>query len=174
MNAPPAAGTLTRPMDLQCRAPTHADDETLTTWIVDREACLRWAGPRLHFPFTAEDLPALLQVAGGSTCVLVHTDHPASRMLGFGQFWPGSDGAVHLGRLLVTPDRRGQGLGRRLCLALMQHAVAATGAQALTLRVFRDNAAAVALYARLGFVPVAAESNDTVLFMRAVAIAASP
>lgn len=154
-------------MSLEFRAPLPADYEALTNWIVDREACLRWAGLRVCFPFTAEGLPALLQVAGCTTCVLVHADDPESRMLGFGQYWPRPGDAVHLARLIIDPNRRGLGLGRRLCLALMQHAVAATGAQAVSLRVFRNNAAAVALYTGLGFVPVAAESTDAVLLMRA-------
>ena len=51
----------------------------------------------------------------------------------------------------------------------MQQATPSTGPQAATLRVYRDNAVAVALYTHLGFVPVAAESSDAVLFMRALA-----
>lgn len=147
--------TTVHPTDLHFRGPRPADYESLTRWIVDREACLRWAGPRVRFPFTAEGLQAQMQVPGGATCVLVQADAPASRMLGLGQFWPGSGGAVHLGRLL--------------CQSLMQQATLSTGAQAATLRVYRDNSMAVALYTHRGFVPVAAESSDAVLFMRAVA-----
>lgn len=165
--SPPAAGTPARPMDLHFRAAQPADYETLTTWIVDREACLRWAGPRVPFPFTAQGLPALLQMPGATTCILVQAAEAEGRMLGFGQFWPGPGGTVHLGRLLVDPERRGAGVGRRLCQALMQRAVQDTGAQAITLRVFRDNPVAVALYEQLGFAPVDAESTDSVLFMRA-------
>jgi RimJ/RimL family protein N-acetyltransferase len=109
----------------------------------------------VRFPFTAAGLQAQLQVPGGTTGVLVQADDAASRMVGFGQFWLGPGGTVHLGRLL--------------CQSLMQQATLSTGARAVTLRVYRDNVAAFALYSHLGFVPVAAESNDAVLFMRAEA-----
>jgi limonene-1,2-epoxide hydrolase len=50
----------------------------------------------------------------------------------------------------------------------MAAAVQATGAQALTLRVYRGNAVAHALYASLGFQPVPSQSTDEVLFMEAL------
>jgi ribosomal protein S18 acetylase RimI-like enzyme len=48
-------------------------------------------------------------------------------------------------------------------------AVQSTGANTVTLRVYRDNTVAVALYASLGFMPVESESDEDLFFMRAEA-----
>lgn len=78
-------------------------------------------------------------------------------------------GAVHLGRIILAPAARGKGLGRVLCRQLATRAVHSTGANTVTLRVYRDNPVAVALYTGLGFTPVESESDEDVLFMRAEA-----
>jgi ribosomal-protein-alanine N-acetyltransferase len=63
---------------------------------------------------------------------------------------------------------RGQGLGRVLCQQLAAKAIHNTGAHTVTLRVYRDNAVAVALYASLGFTPVESESDEDLLFMKSI------
>ncbi|WP_321210530.1 MULTISPECIES: GNAT family N-acetyltransferase [Stenotrophomonas] len=50
--------------------------------------------------------------------------------------------------------------------ALIAQAFQAAAVERLTLRVYRDNAAAVALYRSLGFEPVDAASTPTLLFMQ--------
>lgn len=60
---------------------------------------------------------------------------------------------AHVTNLLVAEDRRGHGLGRRLMVELIESAIE-VGARHLTLEVRKENAAARALYARLGLAPV--------------------
>jgi len=76
---------------------------------------------------------------------------------------------VHLGRIIVGPEFRGRGLGRELCVQLISAALQATTATAVTLRAYKDNLAAVALYSSLGFVEVASESTDDAVFMKMLA-----
>lgn len=148
------------------RIPEPADYPAIATWIPDAQSGERWAGPRVPFPFSAAELPSLLAVDGAvSYCLAGEATGP----LGFGQHWELTPGAVHLGRIVVSPAARGQGLGRRLCQLLITQAVRATGATAVTLRVYRDNAAALSLYSSLGFTPVEPASTEDVLFMRAQA-----
>lgn len=144
------------------RQPRVGDFAVIAAWITDADACLRWAGPRLAYPFAPDELPALLAHPHGKSFCLAEAD---GEPLGFGQYWEVDAGAVHLGRIIVAPDSRGQGLGRQLCRQLIVRALQATGAHSVTLRVFWDNAAAVALYASLGFTPVASKSDGQVLFM---------
>jgi ribosomal protein S18 acetylase RimI-like enzyme len=149
-------------MNVTLRPPSLADYDSIASWIVDAEACRRWAGPKIPFPFLAAELPQLLAVSGGdSYCLADEGDVP----VGFGQYWPRPGGTIHLLRIIVSPTFRGKGLGRELCDQLIARALAAAPAHSLTLNVYRNNEAAVALYERLGFNVVAERSNGDTLFM---------
>jgi ribosomal protein S18 acetylase RimI-like enzyme len=107
----------------------------------------------------------LLAVPGGGEvgyCLVDDSD----RVCGFGQHWVLTPGSVHLGRIIVSPEVRGRGAGRLLCELLIRAAIESTGVSAVTLRVFRDNAVAAALYSSLGFTEVESESTGDVSFMR--------
>ncbi len=149
-------------MDHHLRAPLPADFAELVGWIPDAHACARWAGPNLRFPFVAAELPALLRVKGASDWSFVDF---AGRLVGFGQYWPRNPVTLHLGRIIVAPHARGRGMGRVLLEQLMAEAVRAARPDVISLKVYRDNPAALALYRSLGFVAIEAESNAEVLAM---------
>lgn len=67
-------------------------------------------------------------------------------------------GEAQLLNVAVRPDRRGQGLGRRLVAHVVATAEAA-GAHLVTLEVRRSNTAAIAVYAALGFAVVAVRAR---------------
>ena len=59
----------------------------------------------------------------------------------------------HITNIAVRPDRRGMGYGEMVCRAMIQLA-ADSGMNWMTLEVRRSNAAAQALYHKLGFIDV--------------------
>ena len=67
-------------------------------------------------------------------------------VIGFGQVLPRDDNFLHLARLIVDPGLRGQGIGRNLCVALMNIGAAKHHAKCFTLNVYESNVAAVKLY----------------------------
>jgi len=73
-------------------------------------------------------------------------------VVGFGGVMIIGDEA-HITNLLVHPDRRGEGIGKRLMTELMTASVV-EGARHMTLEVRSQNVAGRALYAGLGFAPV--------------------
>jgi ribosomal-protein-alanine N-acetyltransferase len=150
-------------MQLSLRPPCPADYISLATWIPDAASCLRWAGPKVPFPFQADRLAELLQVDQSVSYCLAHGD---GIPVAFAQHWVITPGAVHLGRILVDPHRRGQGIGRVLCTQLIAAALAHTQANSATLRVYTDNLGARQLYQSLGFVREAEQSTQDVDFMR--------
>jgi len=145
------------------------DYEAIAAWVLDADSCLRWAGPQVRFPFSAAQLPTALALTGAASYCLAEG---AGAVVGFGQYWVRTPGSVHLGRVIVAPAARGRGYGRLLCRLLMAQAVSATGASAITLRVYRDNVVALRVYASLGFAGIESESSGQALFMRAPAPAA--
>jgi len=156
---------ITGTMPPTLRPACGSDYATVATWSTSAAACLRWAGPRLPFPFAAVDLERLLEIPGGGCShVLASGTEPP---LGFSQHWVAIPGAVHLGRIIVAPALRGHGLGRLLVERSIERAAREPGAQSVTLRVYRDNAAALRLYQSLRFVEEPASSTAEVAFMRA-------
>ncbi|GEK72857.1 MULTISPECIES: GNAT family N-acetyltransferase [Halomonas] len=150
-------------MEVTLRTPQTADYEVIASWVVDKKACARWAGPSMPFPFAPESLPELLEMEGFASYCLSGSNNEC---VGFGQFWVANPGAVHIGRIIISPETRGIGAGRLLCERLIDTALRSTGAHTVTLRVYRDNHAARSLYSSLGFCVVESESTDDLLFMR--------
>lgn len=87
--------------------------------------------------------------------ILLALDETTARAAGFTQLYPAFSSVRMrpiwiLNDLFVTPDARGQGVGRRLMEAARQRAQQA-GVVALALATEKDNAPAKALYEALGY-----------------------
>lgn len=141
--------------DAELRPTTLQDARLVAGWVNCAEELLVFAGPKLTFPL---DPRALLDTAADgwqlrSLCV-------DGELVATGSFIL-RDEAIHLGRLLVDPQRRGQGLGRVLVTELLAHARLHSPEPArclrATLNVFANNLPARRLYESLGF-RVAAET----------------
>jgi ribosomal-protein-alanine N-acetyltransferase len=85
-------------------------------------------------------------------CYMVASDEQGE-LVGFAGMWVVLDEA-HITTLAVDPKRRGQGIGSRLLLALVDRALE-RGARWMTLEVRKSNAVAMALYRKFGFRDVA-------------------
>ncbi|MFZ6871999.1 GNAT family N-acetyltransferase [Undibacterium sp. Di27W] len=149
-------------MSPSLRPALATDYAVIATWIPNATACARWAGPQLVYPFASADLPALLAKPHAQALVMVDANQ---EVVAFAQFWRRDEQRVHLGRIIVSPAARGLGYGKLLCEQLMQHAIAGTGLSVVSLRVYRDNPAALHLYRQLGFVEVESDSNAEVAAM---------
>ncbi|MEO7496138.1 MAG: hypothetical protein ABIT83_22920, partial [Massilia sp.] len=88
-------------MNLRLRPLRDADHGEIATWIPDEISCLRWAGPRLCYPFSVADFPEQLAVRGASSYCL--SNLAGVEPVGFGQHWVLTPGMVHLGRVIVAP-----------------------------------------------------------------------
>ncbi|MGW1346587.1 GNAT family N-acetyltransferase [Kribbella sp. NPDC002412] len=80
--------------------------------------------------------------------------------VGYGEVWLDDDeDEVELARIIVDPERRGQGIGAELVRALLTPAIAA-GHPDIFLRVRPDNAPAIRTYLGVGFVDVSQQEMD--------------
>lgn len=141
--------------DAELRPTTLQGARLVAGWVNTAEELLVFAGPKLSFPL---DPQALLDTAvDGWQLRSLWVD---GQLVGTGSFTL-RDESIHLGRLLVDPQRRGQGLGRVLVTELLVHARLQSPELArclrATLNVFADNLPARRLYESLGF-RVAAET----------------
>ncbi|MDJ0904698.1 MAG: GNAT family N-acetyltransferase [Woeseiaceae bacterium] len=129
------------------RAVVEADVDTLMQWFPTFEDVNIWGGPSFRYPFTRESFFA---------------DIDWERMASFGLFdWQDSLAAfgqlydreerIHLARLVVDPERRGLGLGRRLIEMLMVVGKDHYPYGEYSLFVYRANEPAYRCYRALGF-----------------------
>jgi ribosomal-protein-alanine N-acetyltransferase len=128
------------------RNAVHADLEVVAAWIESQRECALWAGPTVAFPLELSALPDQIGMSGAINVAL----DDDQGLVAFGQVVPRPPDRAHLARVIVRPIARRRGLGRVLVEALLARAEGA-GLSRVTLNVYRDNIAAAALYAELGF-----------------------
>jgi [ribosomal protein S18]-alanine N-acetyltransferase len=153
-------------------SPRPSDYDAIASWIVDAAECIRWGGPHIPFPFCGSDLPRLIAnappiVPGETRMPFALAAEPAGSApaVGFGELVREDRTSFRLGRLIVDPGSRGHGLGATLCRLLIAQAQSRAEAESVRLFVYRDNAPAIRLYSKLGFVQAAGQGQGEVLTM---------
>ena len=132
----------------------RADVPELLSWFANEAELLKWAGPSLTWPLTAEQFTQHLQAADTDPPTLYPLGlYEANVLVGYcelSDFCRVADSAK-LSRVVIRPDRSSLGLG----LFMVRRALV-LGFEQLTLHriglgVFDFNSAAVQCYERAGF-----------------------
>ncbi|MET7992370.1 GNAT family N-acetyltransferase [Amycolatopsis sp. NPDC005232] len=110
----------------------HAFGARLADWQGEGDTEARWRGRLTDWPFN------VLAAVGGRDAGMASGTAPDD------------DGVVDLHSMYVAPSARGHGVGEALVEAVAQWAESQSG-HSVRLQVFEDNAAAIALYRRCGF-----------------------
>jgi len=149
-------------MNFTVREARPPDFTAVAEWLQPEASDLSGAGLRLPVPLAPPEFERQVQTCDGRSYVLVVGADP----IAFGQYALDGESTVQLWRLIVRKGFRRMGHGSALCALVMDAAVTATGARAVTVEVDRDNMAARNLFAARGFQVVTAESDDRTLYMR--------
>lgn len=150
-------------MDYTLRPADPAELKVILEWIDSPHALMMWGGDLLTYPPEVEKTWREIGADGGNTFAFVDAD---GSIAGFGQTLPKEQGRVHLGRIIVSPDLRGQGLGRVLVRMLIDSVSENFHPETITLNVYHDNLPAVRLYQSLGFEVVSEDEGQASLRMR--------
>lgn len=137
------------PTSTTLRPATVADAGVALSWSPTPEGLRKWAGPTARWPATAESFWNDINNADATTFAL---ETPEDGLVGIGQVRHREQKYGHLARIIVSPDRRGRGFGRALCVALMREAPRLHSIAGYSLYVYQDNANAIGLYRSLGYV----------------------
>lgn len=136
---------------LRLVAVKEQDAFSLYQWFSDLKQISSWGGPGFDYPMTQEAFLGVLRVNELSSYWL--EDNSGTRM-GFGQFYNRLN-RYHLGRLVISPEQRGKGMGKSLVLALLEsapdHIELEGNVREASLFVMRNNPAAFNCYTSLGF-----------------------
>jgi len=129
------------------RPVTAADYARLVEWVPDAAALYLFAGPSLVWPPTVGQFEELAKRPGLSAWMAADDEHQAA----WGHFDLTIQGrAARLGRVIIDPRYRGQGLGQTLTRAVIEKA-RGLGISEVRLAVVTDNEPAVKAYRRAGF-----------------------
>jgi ribosomal protein S18 acetylase RimI-like enzyme len=135
------------------------------SWFPTEQSVNVWGGLMFRYPFTPETFYEDVYWQKMDTYCLVDA---AGEMLAFGQIYE-RHGRINLARLVVSPQRRGQGIGRQLILLLMEKGQEDFPLTEFSLYVYKDNYAAKKCYAGVGFeqqeYPEEDEMADTCIYM---------
>jgi RimJ/RimL family protein N-acetyltransferase len=127
---------------------SNAHIDTLMQWFPDAASVAVWS-PSNSFPFTDRQRFILESKLDEIASWMLVDD--ADTPLAFGQYYA-RQGCCHLGRLVVAPQRRGEGLGGELIRRLMARGTEELGMTRCSLFVLDRNTVARKVYASLGFV----------------------
>lgn len=148
---------------MELREPILSDYSEIAKWIPDAESCLLWAGSSITFPLSAESIAIQLESIDKSKSYCLYVKN---ELTAFGQFWPRDENTIHLGRIIVSPQKRGLGNGKTLLLSLIRQIRKQENPRQVTLKVFRSNNTAINLYRKIGFEVVESQSNNDSFLMR--------
>ena len=130
-----------------------SDVDVIAQWPRSMEEVRWWAGESMGWPVTPEAIGAWAREADDRAFILGHDGLAAA----YGELWLNrEENEVELARLIVRPELRGLGVGRRLVSALVGEARSA-GFSNIFLRVVAQNHAARACYTGAGFSEVSAQ-----------------
>lgn len=137
------------------RNATLRDLRTAAMWVTNQSETDLWTGGKVMYPI---DFRQMMEAILWDDAVnLALGDTP---LLAFGQILDKPDGRLHLARLIVDPERRGEGLGKDLVAGLLYEARARQPA-VVSLNVHPENAYAIRLYERCGFHPATPSDGGT-------------
>ena len=134
----------------------ESDAQEVAGWPTSVEEVRLWAGRDPGWPV---DTSVFLRWHADSAVkpyVLCDGDEP----VGYGEVWIDEpEQEVELARIVVSPDRRGRGVGRLLVRLLLERATSFELPEAFV-RVVPENGAALACYRGAGFSPVSASERE--------------
>lgn len=134
---------------------TPVDIDRLLGWIRSPEELMLWTASSFGFPLTREHIESHLRDSAerGDRQIFKGMEQRSGEIVGhieLGAIDPRNH-SVRIGRVLVDPTRRGQGLGDAMMRAALDLAFRELGAHRVELGVFDVNPAAIACYERVGF-----------------------
>lgn len=119
----------------------------IMSWFRNESELSSWSGPNFRYPYTLETFQQDLQLNKLNSFALVSLDN---KLMAFGQFYLRL-GRCHLGRLVVSPNFRGQGVAGLLMSSLCEMGHRELDTKESSLFVMADNSSAIAAYKKFGF-----------------------
>ena len=129
-------------------APTESQLLKIMQWFTNEQELTIWSGPNFRYPFDLASFTEDLRMDSLNSFVLVNDELD---VIAFGQYYL-RIGRCHLGRLVVNPIHRGQGIAPQLIAKLLKLGQHNLTVNEGSLFVLNHNEAAIKSYQSFGFV----------------------
>ena len=138
---------------IELRPAVVEDLPHLLKWVSSEEEMRVWSGPGFRWPLSASQLPAYFEESrSGQRLLWSAVAMKDGALVGHASLALKAESAIgRLGRVLVDPARRGEGLGRALVTSAVTAGFVQTRIDTMSLGVYRHNTAAHRLYESIGF-----------------------
>ena len=134
----------------------RSDAREVARWLTSLAEVRLWAGGDPGWPVDVSVFRGWHADPDVNPYVLCEGKKP----IGYGEVWIDEpEQEVELARIIVSPARRGYGVGRRLVRLLLQRAASSRLPDAFV-RVVPENGVALACYRSAGFSPVSAPERE--------------
>jgi ribosomal protein S18 acetylase RimI-like enzyme len=127
--------------------PSNPNFIELMSWFSTEEELSVWSGPDFRYPFDLSSFKSDLKLDSLKSFSLISTE---GNLLAFGQYYLRL-GRCHLGRLVVNPNLRGQGIASHLIQKLSVLGKSDLNTDSCSLFVLGHNKSAIQAYTKLGF-----------------------
>lgn len=145
-----------------------SDSGIVATWFNDKKIFDFWSGGQYQYPLTTEQIEnkyseyqddenRWMMTAldeNGEIC-----GHFILRLADY------EKNSVHIGHIVVSPNKRGQGLGKAMIEMALKYAIEILGMKRVTLGVYADNLPAKKCYESIGFKEYSQEKEHNLINM---------
>lgn len=125
-----------------------SDLETIKNWVTSKAQCAAWAGDMVRFPFVGTNLQDDIEFTQHQHFIIKIDGELAA----FAQLRTINPYQSHIGRLIINPNFRGQGIAPKFFKLLTNKARTQNPQiKLITLNVLETNLTALKIYAAQGF-----------------------
>lgn len=130
------------------------DYEYVSKWVDDERTHAFWCANRLPYPITQQSFHVFLEknAVDWTDNAYIATENDGQAVGFFCYSVNTTDNIGFLKFVIVDKRKRGKGYGKEMLNLALQYAFQITGANAVQLNVFNENALAKSCYEKVGFV----------------------
>lgn len=140
------------------------DSKIICSWIKDQKSLFQWSADRIGiFPLKGDELNKSYAECNPNFFIPLTALDDSGNVAGhlFIRYPNQKDkSTVRFGFVIISPDLRGKGNGRKMLEFALAYAKDKLGAQKVTLGVFENNPSARRCYDSLGFVPTSVSTMN--------------
>ena len=135
------------------------DSKIICSWVKDEKTLFQWSADKIgKFPLLGNELNENYAQRNDEECFfpLTAVDENENVRGHLFALYPHADdkARAHFGFVIVSPEIRGKGYGRKMLELAIEYVQKEFGASKITLGVFENNPKAKSCYESLGFSPV--------------------